>query len=252
MAPTAGLATTQPHSTQSCLPRLCWHGDFSPLGKNPPQTDHLPELAATVSPIAHLERPSTRSSLGIRRSHFAAASHYVLSASLSTGSGTRPKSCRACVLACSGSKPGKSRTEPPAPVALLVAAGPSNRMSGPAPARFPWPKHCPRPIERSCLAPPRPPPTGGTPRKVSPGSRRLRTLDCATSAAIMGREIRAEVRDHADRLGEGEVGADRAAGWWCQHARKDACTHPGTEERESAQWIRLHRARDHGGPQCPR
>ena len=41
----------------------------------------------------------------------------------------------------------------------------------------------------------------------------------------MGREIRAEVRDHADRFGEGKLGADRAAGWWCQHLRKDGCTH---------------------------
>jgi hypothetical protein len=57
---------------------------------------------------------------------------------LSTGSGIRPNSCRTCVLACSGSEPGKSRTEPSAPVALLAAAGPRNRTSSPAqPGRFP-------------------------------------------------------------------------------------------------------------------
>ncbi len=47
--------------------------------------------------------------------------------------GHSPEKLSGCVLACSASEPGKSRTEPPAPVALLAAAGTSNRRSSPRP-----------------------------------------------------------------------------------------------------------------------
>jgi len=43
----------------------------------------------------------------------------------------------------------------------------------------------------------------------------------------MGREVRAEVRDHADRFGEGKLGADRAAGWGASTPEK---THVATLE----------------------
>ena len=110
----------------------------------------------------------------------AGASHCVLSSvSLSTGSGIRPKSCRACVLAYSEPEPGKSRTDRRRP-SPCWQRDQATECPVPRPYAFPSSMHCPRAAYRTILPRPRqdPPPAGGTQRKVSPGSRRFRIPLC--------------------------------------------------------------------------